>query len=108
MLTKPLVINRLSTGLLADGSESGWIVNNLAFALWITGNRLGNSGKGKERKARMVPLRGTCLSSVLITKTHIPYELLFFQPFCLESPPVNTGRMMTTLSSGMPGLSPWL
>jgi hypothetical protein len=44
MLTKPLVINRLSTGLLADGSESGWIVNNLAFALWITGNRLGDFG----------------------------------------------------------------
>jgi hypothetical protein len=44
MLTKPLVINRLSTGLLADGSESGGIVNNLAFALWITGNRLGDFG----------------------------------------------------------------
>jgi hypothetical protein len=59
MLTKPLVINRLSTGLLADGSESGGIVNNLAFALWITGNRLGISGKGKERMGQMVLLGGT-------------------------------------------------
>jgi len=59
MLTKPLVMHRLMAGLQADGSESGWIVNNLPFALWITGNRLGISGKEKERKARMVLLGGT-------------------------------------------------
>jgi hypothetical protein len=59
MLTKPMVMHRLTAGLLSDGSKTGGIVNNLPFALWITGIRLGNSGKEKERKARMVLLGGT-------------------------------------------------
>lgn len=41
MLTKPLVMHRLMAGCLADCSKSDGIVNNLTFALWITGNRLG-------------------------------------------------------------------
>jgi hypothetical protein len=50
MLTKPLVINRLSTDLLADWSESGGIVNNSSLGLWITGNRLGDFGFWGEKK----------------------------------------------------------
>jgi len=43
-------MHRLSTSWLADWSESGGIVNNLPFALWITGNRLGDFGFWGEKK----------------------------------------------------------
>jgi hypothetical protein len=62
MLTKSLVMHRLMAGCLADRSESGGIVNNLTFALWITGIRLGEIdfwGKKKNEYA------GWCLSGGL-------------------------------------------
>ena len=71
MLTKSLVMHRLSTGWLADGSESGGIVNNLTFALWITGNRLGDFGFWERKREKgsdgaslgylSLPLLGACL-----------------------------------------------
>ena len=62
MLTKPLVMHRLMAGSLADGPESGGIVNNLTFALWITGNRLGDFGFWGEKKNEYARW---CLSGVL-------------------------------------------
>jgi hypothetical protein len=50
MLTKSLVMHRLMADVLADGPESGGIVNNLTFALWITGIRLGDFGFWGEKK----------------------------------------------------------
>ncbi len=50
MLSKPLVMHRLMAGCLADCCKSGGIVNNLTFALWITGVRLGEIDFWGEKK----------------------------------------------------------
>jgi hypothetical protein len=50
MLTKPMVMHRLMADVLADCPKSGGIVNNLTFALWITGIRLGDFGFWGEKK----------------------------------------------------------
>jgi hypothetical protein len=62
-------------GLLADGPESGGIVNNLTFALWITGIRLGEIdfwGEKKNEYARW------CFSGVLgfPSSGYLPYLVL--------------------------------
>jgi hypothetical protein len=67
MLTKSLVMHRLMAGLLADGPESGGIVNNLTFALWITGIRLGDFGFWGEKKNEYA---GWCLFGVLCETFH--------------------------------------
>jgi hypothetical protein len=79
MLTKPLVINRLSTGWLADWSESGGIVNNLTFALWITGIRLGEIDFWGEKKNEYA---GWCFFGVLAFVWGLPLNTLL-KPPCL-------------------------
>jgi hypothetical protein len=88
MLTKPLVMHRLMAGLLADGSKTSGIVNNLTFALWITGIRLGDFGFWERKREKGLDgaslgylgllLRGTrlCLSGVLAfaLSGYLPYR----------------------------------